>query len=257
MQLDNKHDKHERLVKLSRDCTIQSKRTIFLLHRKHNSSKAKDNNSDQTFDKIIDEAEGKLFEAVLILKKISAELMNELDPLKYHSAYTHGVQEFLEALSFYIFQKESRLLSYEEAKDWLTFAGNDKHAIGRRFAETVKTQSTVEAAAVSPFPLSAIDYVLGLADLTGEMMRLCVNAAGSGDLELPFFIVKVLQDVYCSYIALTGLGLRELPRKMQTLKNSLRKIENVCYNIKVRGSELPNQMLVDMLTRSSEADTQD
>ena len=32
-QLDKKHDKHERVVKLSRDITIESKRVIFLLHR--------------------------------------------------------------------------------------------------------------------------------------------------------------------------------------------------------------------------------
>lgn len=31
-ELDNKHDRHERLVKLSRDITIESKRIIFLLH---------------------------------------------------------------------------------------------------------------------------------------------------------------------------------------------------------------------------------
>lgn len=32
-ELDTKHDKYERLVKISRDVTIESKRTIFLLHR--------------------------------------------------------------------------------------------------------------------------------------------------------------------------------------------------------------------------------
>lgn len=31
-QLDAKHDKYERLVKLSRDVTIESKRTIFQIH---------------------------------------------------------------------------------------------------------------------------------------------------------------------------------------------------------------------------------
>jgi len=31
--LDNKHDKHENLVKISRDVTIESKRIIFQLHR--------------------------------------------------------------------------------------------------------------------------------------------------------------------------------------------------------------------------------
>lgn len=32
-ELDTRHDKYERLVKLSRDVTIESKRSIFLLHR--------------------------------------------------------------------------------------------------------------------------------------------------------------------------------------------------------------------------------
>ena len=32
-ELDARHDKYERLVKLSRDITVESKRTIFLLHR--------------------------------------------------------------------------------------------------------------------------------------------------------------------------------------------------------------------------------
>ena len=31
-ELDSKHDRHEKLVKLSRDVTIESKRIIFLLH---------------------------------------------------------------------------------------------------------------------------------------------------------------------------------------------------------------------------------
>ena len=32
IELNDKHDRHERLVKLSRDLTIESKRIIFLLH---------------------------------------------------------------------------------------------------------------------------------------------------------------------------------------------------------------------------------
>lgn len=33
LELDQKHDKYERIVKLSRDITIESKRAIFMLHR--------------------------------------------------------------------------------------------------------------------------------------------------------------------------------------------------------------------------------
>lgn len=31
-ELDDKHDRHERLIKISRDITIQSKKIIFFLH---------------------------------------------------------------------------------------------------------------------------------------------------------------------------------------------------------------------------------
>lgn len=32
LELDDKHDRYERIVKISRDITIESKRIIFLLH---------------------------------------------------------------------------------------------------------------------------------------------------------------------------------------------------------------------------------
>ena len=33
LELDGRHDKYERIVKLSRDVTVESKRAIFMLHR--------------------------------------------------------------------------------------------------------------------------------------------------------------------------------------------------------------------------------
>ena len=36
---------------------------------------------------------------------------------------------------------------------------------------------------------------------------------------------------------------REVPRKLGVLQTSLRKVENVCYNINVRGTEVPKHLL--------------
>ena len=36
---------------------------------------------------------------------------------------------------------------------------------------------------------------------------------------------------------------REVPRKLGVLQSSLRKVENVCYNINVRGTEVPKHLL--------------
>ena len=51
--LDSRHDKKERIVKLSRDITIESKRIIFCLHRIKNED-------DTNKDSILEEAEKRL-----------------------------------------------------------------------------------------------------------------------------------------------------------------------------------------------------
>ncbi|KAJ8309580.1 hypothetical protein KUTeg_014454 [Tegillarca granosa] len=80
-ELDQKHDKHERIVKLSRDVTIESKRVIFLLQRL--SGLEQDS-------AVLDEAQEKLD---LIVKNkfylIAKELVNE-DPFQFLRAYSPG-----------------------------------------------------------------------------------------------------------------------------------------------------------------------
>ena len=40
-----------------------------------------------------------------------------------------------------------------------------------------------------------------------------------------------------------GWTSRELERKVKVLEQSMRKVENACYNINVRGTEVPKHML--------------
>ena len=195
----------------------------------------------------------KLKEGASILKQVALELETE-DPMRFHSAYTSGVQEFIEALCFYFFQKESRLVSLEEARQWLTFPPEGKQELDESKSEA-STGTADSIGIVLVFPLSPVDYTLGVADFTGELMRLSINAAGVGDLELPFSVVQFLRDIYCCLLSLCSFGIRELSRKLHTLKNSLHKIEYVCYNIKVRGSEVPNHMLVDIMEKTIDEKT--
>ena len=261
-QLDAKYDKHERLVKLSRDCTIQSKRIIFLLHRIPTSDleetdKEMSSCSNQ-FNDLISEADQKLQNVAVILKKIAVELQND-DPERFHTAYTNGVQEFIEALSFYVFQKERRLISLEEAKKWLEMnvhetdgnitkeeSGLDHEERETKLGLDQQEEKTEELVLLTiPFPLSDIDYLLGVADLTGELMRLSINAAGSGNWKLPYSILEFMRELYCCFLRLRPYISKIVSRKVTTLRESLFKIENVCYRIKVRGSEVPQHMLVD------------
>ena len=86
--------------------------------------------------------------------QVALELSGE-DDYQYVRAYSPGLQEWVEALSFYHFLRHNKIISYQETQDQLT--------------------SSVT------IPMS--EYVLGLADLTGELMRNAINALGAGEME--------------------------------------------------------------------------
>uniref|UniRef100_A0A8C4YBX3 Translin associated factor X n=2 Tax=Gopherus evgoodei TaxID=1825980 RepID=A0A8C4YBX3_9SAUR len=80
LELDTRHDKYERLVKLSRDITIESKRTIFLLHRI---------TSDPNGEEILNESEAKLEAVRQKIKQVAQELIGE-DMYQFHRAISPG-----------------------------------------------------------------------------------------------------------------------------------------------------------------------
>ena len=210
-ELDCSHDKRERLVKLSRDITIQSKRIIFLLHRALSST---DKNS------VLTEADCKFQEVTKLLHKIAEELVDE-DSSRYKSAYSIGIQEFIEALSFYHYWKESTLLSYPRAQHYMTFHHND----------------TEQAVVLFLHPF---DYLLGLADLTGELMRVGINSVGRGLWTTPSVVVKFIRELYTGLLALNHFSMsKEFLTKLEMILNNLLKIERAWYALEIRRSDIP------------------
>ena len=254
-ELDCRFDKHERVVKLSRDCTIQSKRIIFHLHRQPAGS-----------DELLSEARDKLDGVVGLLRKIAMELSEE-DPAYFHRAYTPGIQEFIEALSYYQFVKEQRLVSFEEIQMQLTFRAAHSPCTAKAVLDTSEKAdfhckgeedssmewSSSQQSSMIVFPLAKVDYVLGVADLTGELMRLCVNVASSEDSHVVFRILHFVGSIYTGFLSLLPIH-KEIPKKIHTLHSSLVKIEKVCYMLTVRGSEVPRHMLVDIANSATQQD---
>ena len=246
-ELDEKHNKHERLVKLSRDCTIISKRTIFLLHRISNETEKM---------QLLSEAEEKIEKEIRpLLRSIASELVGE-DPDKFHAAYTPGLQEFIEALAYLHFLKHETLISIEEVQQlYLTFKSEtSQHETSEAEIkmEDYSTEGTVNVASEVTqsgasdsleFKLDPVDYVLGVADLTGELMRLSISSVGRGDCDTPFHLLPFVRAVHRGFHSLHPF--KELSKKMTTLRASLGKIENVCYTITIRGSEVPKHMLAE------------
>lgn len=99
--------------------------------------------------------------------------------------------------------------------------------------------------------MPAGEYVLGVADVTGELMRMAIVCVGKGALDQPFRIVSFLRSLHDALVSCPH-PTRDLNHKLRVLKQSLYKVENACYNLQVRASEIPKDMLVEMLAASKD-----
>ncbi|XP_025064441.1 translin-associated protein X isoform X3 [Alligator sinensis] len=241
LELDTRHDKYERLVKLSRDITIESKRTIFLLHRITSSPNR---------EEILNESEVKLDAVRQKIKQVAQELTGE-DMYQFHRAISPGLQEYVEAVSFQYFIKTHSLISAEEINKQLVFTLEEKEET----TNTPSSNSHDKQQHTWSLKVTPVDYLLGVADLTGELMRLCISSVGNGDIDTPFELSQFLRQIYDGFTYIGNTGPYEVSKKLYTLKQSLAKVENACYTLKVRGSEIPKHMLADVF--STKADMMD
>lgn len=220
-ELDEKHDRNERIVKLSRDVTIESKRVIFTLHRSIGMEDAKK-------AEIFREAEEKLnWIRTEKFRQIAEEIKN-VEIYQFLKSITWGYQEYIEAVSFLHYLRGGGLLTQETADSEFNFPSEDPEGLELTLS------------------LPTTEFYLGIADLTGELMRLCITSTSRGDLKTPFEVAQFLRSIYTGFLLIGNQGPREMGRKCNVLKSSLEKVERACYTLRVRGSEIPTHMLADV-----------
>ncbi|KAL4641347.1 translin-associated protein X isoform X2 [Arapaima gigas] len=231
LELDIRHDKYERLVKLSRDITIESKRTIFLLHRVISPSVP-------SAEEVLAESDVKLDGVRQKIKQIAEELLGE-DLYQFHKAFTPGIQEFVEAVSFQHYIKHRTLISLEDINARLVFLQEGK-------SEATGPSADPQGMQELAFQVTPTDYLLGVADLTGELMRMCISSVGNGDIDTPYQLSQFLREIHDGFSYIGNTGPYEVSKKLHTLRQSLGKVEDACYTLRVRGSEIPKHMLADV-----------
>merc|ERR1711860_214558 len=104
--------------------TIESKRVIFLLHRIL---------TEDDKPQFLLEAEVKMND----IKRnswffVAGEMHEEKDPYRFARAYTGGLQEYIEALSFYHYICFDKLIQWQEVCDDLKFRRRIKKSSGDR-----------------------------------------------------------------------------------------------------------------------------
>ncbi|GFF37052.1 beta-mannosidase B [Aspergillus lentulus] len=243
-ELDQHHDRRERVIKISRDITALSKKIIFSLQRIRTIKAplptpiAKETKT--RFDQI-----STLFQNVI-------PDVTGLNSWRYQRQLSGAIQEFIEALSFNHYLQTQTLISHAEVVKHLP-------------AEILVTEE---------------DYLLGLFDLTGEMMRFAITSLSTGtggqadsggdDLaardisgaganqnlpKLPATqagIVVDLREMRSSFELLSvprrhaNNMFRDMGKKVDVMQNSVEKVERAAYGILVRGSERPSGWTPDL-----------
>ena len=157
---------------------------------------------------------------------------------RYQRQITGGIQEYMEAVLF------------------------------QHYLESGKVMSHGEAAKAIPSNVQLIDtdYVLGLFDMTGELMRFAITyLATNGSLpeteqneSTKSNILTDMQDLR-SYLEMIDAGsnyglAREFEQKMKTTRASVDKVEYGVYSMLVRGNERPKGWRPDTVEGAREGD---
>lgn len=162
---------------------------------------------------------------------------------RYQRQISPGIQEFIEAFSFERYVQKQHLVSLQDVVEALP-------------KEVLVTEE---------------DYLLGLYDLTGEMMRFAVTAlatgagaansqnmdgpADEGDNKAGLLgpqtaIVVDLRDMRAQFEGLNiprrhGV-MRDVHKKVETMQASVEKVEKAAYGVLVRGRERPGGWVPDL-----------
>lgn len=129
---------------------------------------------------VIEEAEKRL--KTLIdsnFKMIALELKNE-DSYQYHKAYTNGLQEFVEAVLFCQFLKNDTIGPWGSLNDLFGYTDEENDEYSLLFPQ--------------------YDFLLGIADFTGELMRRCINTLGIGNVDDCFKLCNFVRHINSGFL---------------------------------------------------------
>ncbi|KAI9591205.1 Translin [Syncephalis fuscata] len=207
--LDTHHDRRERLVKCSRDITVASKRLIFALHRML---------AEQSAESITTKTQSSCDDIMKLFKKISDELAHSNFHC-YERSITPALEEFIEGMACRVYLTENRLVTLDELRELF------------------------EKAECQHILLTEMTYLLGLADFTGELMRMAINAIAAGERTIALKACNFLRPIVLGFDALMldRHSVHSLKQKMETMHTSMDKVERACCSLSIRELEVIKQ----------------
>jgi predicted translin family RNA/ssDNA-binding protein len=152
-----------------------------------------------------------------LLETIAPDLTG-INAYRYYNNISGGLQELMEAILFQHYLETQTVLSHDGCSQKLP----------------------------PGIHLSQQDYLLGLFDMTGELMRFAITyMATNGKLPGSTETSSILSDMQLLTAQLEGLdthnihSLKDFTSKMRVSRQSVEKVENGVYSMLVRGKERP------------------
>ena len=237
LSLDAYNDKRERVYQTARDLIKAAKRVIFILQRPlHSSSSSPVFSSPSPSDStslipphLANQAEHALQEVYLCFRDLNEELARDTDvdlddaspapsspasvlASAYHRFspnFSFAVQEYVEAVSFLHFLTTRTLIP----------CAHVERLISRHTAQ--------------PFTLLPADYLLGILDLPGEVMRFATNNL-STSLPALTSLSMFLQTLHRQVSGLTLRPWGAYSGKLTVLMECVEKLERLHYRVEMR-----------------------
>jgi len=160
----------------------------------------------------------KAMEHVPAIKKAFTELQVLLadndQAIRYRDNWKQSLSQFTFLVSLIAWLEHGTLLTPLQAEELLGFP-TDKQKL-------------------SPFRVEIVDYLYGLCFLPNELARLCVTRATLGDYSLVGRILQFVNELYAGF-QLLNLKNDFLRKKYDGIKYDLKKIEEVVYDLSIRG----------------------
>lgn len=100
--------------------------------------------------------------------------------------------------------------------------------------ETVGEVLGLEVTQKNGFHLELEDYLLGILQMVTELARFAVNSVTLGDYQRPVMISRFVADLNAGFrmLNLKNDGLR---KRFDALKYDVKKIEEIVYDVSIRG----------------------
>lgn len=155
------------------------------------------------------------------------------------------IEELIEALTFAHYLRTQSLISYHDTVAKIASLSTN---VDRMDVDAGDPSSSEPP---PPVFVTEQDYLMGIFDLSGEMMRFAtVVAALNGALDGgepgdDRTIVKDMQDLGSLFEMLPQQPGKGYGMKLDVLRQSVLKVEKLGYGLKVRGSERPAGWMPD------------